>query len=80
MEIEDKLKALPAAPGVYIMRSREGVALYIGKAKSLRSRVRSYFRETGYERYAVKFLARVVADIDCIVTTKRKALLLETPS
>jgi len=78
MEIEEKLKALPVAPGVYIMRGKDGVALYIGKAKSLRSRVRSYFRETGDGRYAVKFLARMVADIDCIVTTNEKeALLLE---
>ncbi|MBI4948992.1 MAG: excinuclease ABC subunit UvrC [Deltaproteobacteria bacterium] len=78
MEIEDKLKGLPVTPGVYIMRGKDGVALYIGKAKSLRSRVRSYFRETGDGRYAVKFLARMVADIDCIVTTNEKeALLLE---
>ncbi|MBI5455263.1 MAG: excinuclease ABC subunit UvrC, partial [Deltaproteobacteria bacterium] len=78
MDFEEKLKALPTGPGVYIMRSKDGVALYIGKAKSLRSRVRSYFRETGDGRYAVKFLARLVADIDCIVTSNEKeALLLE---
>lgn len=78
MDFEEKLKALPAGPGVYIMRSKDGAALYIGKAKSLRSRVRSYFRETGDGRYAVKFLARMVADIDYIVTTNEKeALLLE---
>lgn len=78
MDFEEKLKALPAGPGVYIMRGKDGAALYIGKAKSLRSRVRSYFRETGDGRYAVKFLARMVSDIDYIVTTNEKeALLLE---
>ncbi|MBI5887622.1 MAG: excinuclease ABC subunit UvrC [Deltaproteobacteria bacterium] len=78
MNIEEKLKTLPASPGVYVMKGISGEILYIGKAKSLRSRVRSYFRKGGDERYAVKFLAAKVADIGFIVTASEKeALLLE---
>ena len=43
-KLEDKLKALPAKPGVYLFRDARGEVLYIGKAKSLRPRVRSYFQ------------------------------------
>ena len=43
-KLEDKLKALPAKPGVYLFRDAGGDVLYIGKAKSLRPRVRSYFQ------------------------------------
>ncbi|MBI5642025.1 MAG: excinuclease ABC subunit UvrC [Deltaproteobacteria bacterium] len=78
MSIEEKLKNLPHSPGVYIMKGKGGEVLYIGKAKSLRSRVRSYFRETGDSRYAVKFLSARVEDIDYIVTANEKeALFLE---
>ena len=44
-ELRLKLDALPNRPGVYLMKNAEGRYLYIGKAKSLRSRVRSYFQE-----------------------------------
>ncbi len=78
MNIEEKLKNLPASPGVYIMKGKKGEVLYIGKAKSLRSRVRSYFREGGDTRHSVKFIASKVEDIDYIVTANEKeALFLE---
>ncbi len=78
MTIEGKLTNIPAVPGVYIMKGKGGEVLYIGKAKSLRSRVRSYFRETGDTRYSVRFLSAKVEDIDYIVTKNEKeALLLE---
>ena len=52
--LEAQLKTLPARPGVYVFRDEGGAVLYIGKAKSLRSRVRSYFQKgaaaTGWER------------------------------
>lgn len=77
MEIEQKLAALPASPGVYLMKGKEGV-IYIGKAKNLKARVRSYFFGKGDTRYAVRYLARKVEDIDYIVTTNEKeALMLE---
>ena len=78
ISIEEKLARLPASPGVYIMKNSSGEVLYIGKAKDLRSRVRSYFREAGDGRYTVRFLAAKVADIDYIVTSNEKeALFLE---
>jgi excinuclease ABC subunit C len=78
VNIEEKLSRLPASPGVYIMKNSSGEVLYIGKAKDLRSRVRSYFREAGDGRYTVRFLAAKVADIDYIVTSNEKeALFLE---
>ncbi len=77
--VEDILKKIPSRPGVYIMKGARGEVLYIGKAKSLKSRVRSYFLSgSGDTRYAVKFLATRVKDIDYIVTANEKeALLLE---
>jgi len=78
VDIEEKLSRLPASPGVYIMKGRTGEVLYIGKAKELRGRVRSYFRSSGDGRYSVRFLAAKVADIDYIVTSNEKeALFLE---
>ena len=78
MDIKKKLKELPARPGVYMMKGKSGAILYIGKAKSLRSRVRSYFLKTADDRYATRFLATRTDDIDCIVTaTEKEALFLE---
>ncbi len=76
--IEEQLRALPASPGVYIMKGPSGGVLYVGKARSLRSRVRSYFHGPGDGRYAVRFLASRTAIIDYIVTDNEKeALFLE---
>lgn len=78
MVTEEKLANIPAAPGVYMMKGRGGEVLYIGKAKSLRSRVRSYFRDTGDARYSIKFLSAKTEEVDYIVTSNEKeAFLLE---
>ncbi len=81
MATQDKLKRLPSLPGVYIFKGRKGEVLYIGKAKSLRTRVLSYFRSStknSNARYAVRFLAERTEDIEYIVTTNEKeALILE---
>ena len=45
--IEDELKKLPAKPGVYIMHDARDVIIYVGKAVSLRNRVRQYFQKNG---------------------------------
>src|SRR5215467_4652846 len=59
-----KLETVPALPGVYLLKDRAGKVLYVGKAKSLRPRVRSYFRgnegEQGDGRFNVRFLMRKV--------------------
>src|SRR5438067_1807969 len=78
LHIETQLKALPASPGVYVFRGDDRSVLYIGKAKSLRSRVRSYFQKGGDGRAQMTQLAGRVADIELIVTgTEVEALHLE---
>ena len=76
-DIGKVLASLPTTPGVYMMKAA-GKMLYIGKAKNLRSRVRSYFKGRGDGRYAVRFLASRTEEIETIVTTNEKeALILE---
>jgi excinuclease ABC subunit C len=78
MSLEDKIKQLPASPGVYLMRDAAGTIIYIGKARSLRQRVRSYFNASGDSRWHVKFLVARITDIDVMLTdTEKEALLLE---
>jgi excinuclease ABC subunit C len=78
MDLEDKLALLPSQPGVYLMKNGAGTVLYVGKAKNLRSRVRSYFRRSGDGRYRMQFLIPNVEDIDFLVTdTEKEALILE---
>jgi excinuclease ABC subunit C len=77
-KLEQKLKALPAKPGVYLFRDSRGEVLYIGKAKSLRPRVRSYFQAGSDTRTAIAQLPERVADLEVIVTdTEVEALHLE---
>jgi excinuclease ABC subunit C len=76
--IEDKLKQVPAKPGVYLFRDERGRVLYIGKAKSLRPRVRSYFQKTGDTRTTIRGLRDRVADLEVIVTgSEAEALHVE---
>src|SRR6202045_2298794 len=76
--IDQKLAATSTEPGIYLLRDRAGKVLYVGKAKSLRSRVRAYFREGGDGRFQVRFLMKRVRDFDTIVTASEKeALILE---
>src|SRR4249919_4146147 len=76
--LEAQLSALPQSPGVYLFRSAAGDVLYVGKAKSLRSRVRSYFRR---EAYATAKTAELVERIDAIefvsAESETEALFLE---
>src|SRR5712691_9465085 len=77
-QVEKQLKGLPAKPGVYLFRGERGEVLYIGKAKSLRPRVRSYFQRSGETRATIAQLPERVADVDVIVTdTEVEALHLE---
>ena len=76
--VEEQLKRLPAKPGVYLFRDDRGEVLYIGKAKSLRPRVRSYFQKTPDSRSTIQRLPERVADVEVIVTnTEAEALHLE---
>ncbi len=70
------LKALPARPGVYLMKDEAGTVIYVGKAKRLRNRVRSYF--SGEKDRKTSILVARVVDIDWIITeTEFEALRLE---
>jgi excinuclease ABC subunit C len=76
--LENQLKGLPAKPGVYLFRDRAGDVLYVGKAKSLRPRVRSYFQQSQDSRTAIQQLPDRVEDIEVIVTQNEvEALHLE---
>ena len=66
--IEAQLKALPAKPGVYLFRGGNDAVLYVGRAKSLRSRVRSYFRG-GDTRQGLDRLTSRIERIEVILTT-----------
>ena len=77
-KFEEQLKAMPARPGVYLFRDKAGEVLYIGKAKSLRPRVRSYFQQSSDTRTSIQQLPDRVEDIEVIVTQNEvEALHLE---
>ncbi len=77
--VEAKLSTLPASPGCYLFFGDDDECLYVGKAKSLRSRVRSYFQESsGDARYFIPFLRRMCADLETVATANEKeAAVLE---
>ncbi|HSY33407.1 MAG TPA: excinuclease ABC subunit UvrC [Verrucomicrobiae bacterium] len=78
MEPREKAALLPDAPGVYLFRDAGGTVLYVGKAISLRSRVRSYFLESSWINAKTGSLAREIADLETIlVANAREALALE---
>jgi excinuclease ABC subunit C len=76
--LEQKLAHLPTGPGVYQHKDAEGTVLYVGKAKNLRNRVRSYFQESRPREGRLQALVRKIADVELIVTdTEAEALILE---
>ena len=76
--VEAKLRHLPARPGVYLMKDAVGEIIYVGKAKSLRSRVRSYFQSGATHSLKTRELVRRVEDLETIVVdTEAEALILE---
>jgi excinuclease ABC subunit C len=78
MEPREKAALLPESPGVYLFKDAGGAVLYVGKAASLRSRVRSYFLESSWINAKTGSLAREIADLETIlVGNEREALALE---
>lgn len=76
--LEEKLAALPAVTGVYILKNAKGKPIYVGKAHSLRDRVRSYFRDDSGHHKPPE-MTRLIADFDTIVTNSdSEALILES--
>lgn len=79
--LKARLREVPAEPGCYLLRDREDRILYIGKAKVLRHRVRSYFQSGGGHGHSprIALMVRQVCDIEFIVTdTEAEALVLES--
>jgi excinuclease ABC subunit C len=78
MDIRDKAASLPELPGVYLFKDAAGKVVYVGKARSLRNRVRSYFLESRWVDAKTGSLAREIADLETIlVENEREALALE---
>ncbi len=78
MDLREKAAQLPALPGVYLYKDREGNVLYVGKAKNLRSRVRSYFSEDRMADAKTDTLLALAHDIEYIlVDNEKEALALE---
>ena len=77
-KLPKKLEIIPAGTGVYMMKDAKNEVIYVGKAKNLKNRVRSYFQSSGDERLFIRFLVKRIADIDFVLTdTEKEALILE---
>ncbi len=78
MDLQEKIRTIPSAPGVYLYKNAEGEVIYVGKAKNLRSRVGSYFHEGRWTDAKTGTLVRETADVEYIVVANNKeALALE---
>ncbi len=78
MDLHQKIRTIPAKPGVYLYKNAVGEVIYVGKAKSLRSRVRSYFLEASQANAKTGSLMREAVDVDYIlVDNEHEALALE---
>src|SRR5919199_1562957 len=79
MTLDEKLQNLPAQPGCYLHKDARGEIIYVGKAKSLRSRVRQYFQSSRAMDAKTQELVSRIVDFEFIVTdTEVEALVLES--
>jgi excinuclease ABC subunit C len=77
--MQQKLDSLPASPGVYIFKNAEGQTIYVGKALSLRNRVRSYFQDSRAHDAKTAHMVAEIADLETIlVDGEVEALILES--
>lgn len=78
-DLKEKLKNLPTSAGVYIHKNADGKIIYIGKAKNLKNRVRSYFQSSKNHDYKTQQLVKYIVDFEFIVVdTEVEALVLES--
>src|ERR1700691_2469080 len=78
MDLHEKIRTLPTGPGVYLYKNADAEVIYVGKAKNLRSRVRSYFLEASQANAKTGSLMREAVDVDYIlVDNEHEALALE---
>lgn len=79
MNLAEKLKSLPDRPGVYVFKNAAGEVLYVGKAKILKNRVRSYFQNQTHLLPRTQLLIQEIADLDyAIVSSETESLILES--
>ncbi len=77
-QVKDKVREFPVQSGVYLMKSATEKIIYIGKAKNLRNRVRSYFTDSKDHSTKTRYLVQNISDVDYIITkTEVEAFLLE---
>ena len=77
-EFELKLKNLPTSPGVYLFKNSKDKIIYIGKAKNLRNRVRTYFQSSSGHSHRILLMVKQVVDLELMLTdTEMEALILE---
>ncbi|MCK5373057.1 MAG: excinuclease ABC subunit C, partial [Candidatus Aenigmarchaeota archaeon] len=73
-----KIRNAPKQPGIYLMKNKKDSIIYIGKAKNIRNRIKSYFINTTAHAPKVSAMVRQIEDIDFIITgTEKEALILE---
>src|ERR1700678_4437198 len=78
MDLHEKIRTLPTQPGCYLYKNAEGEVIYVGKAKNLRARVRSYFLEASQANAKTGSLMREAVDVEYItVANEHEALALE---
>lgn len=78
IELQNKLENLPDSPGVYIYKNKQNKIIYIGKAKNLKNRIRSYFNKTDDNRMFYEYLLQHIENVDWLITnTEQEALILE---
>lgn len=78
IDVNEKVENLPVSPGVYMFRDERDNLLYIGKAKRLRNRVRSYFQDSGNHDGRIRLMVSKIKDLEVIVTdSEAEALILE---
>ncbi len=77
-QLKDKIQQIPALPGVYLLKDKNGRVIYVGKANSLRNRLKSYLADNGTMSPRLRSLQGRLADIEYVVTdTEVEALILE---
>lgn len=78
-KIQDKLTGASEEPGVYLMKDAAGEILYVGKARNLKKRLASYFKNSGLMDVKIKILVDKIDDLETIITrTEKEALILES--
>ena len=78
-DIQQKLSRVSNEPGVYLMKDADGRVIYVGKARSLRKRLASYFKNSGQLDVKVSILVKKIKDFETVITrTEKEALILES--